>query len=139
MTNDTKKSIFILDNKLYKKEVRIFMAKTDSYVLTLKLKTNKSEIVALDKYFELSRKLYNALLDEGLKRFRLMRESKLYQQARKETDKKIKSSLFKQAEEYANYDKFALNKYSTSLPSTPFNVVLSSYRFKIDSIIDLGK
>ena len=120
MTNDTKKSIFILDNKLYKKEVRIFMAKTDSYVLTLKLKTSKSEIVALDKYFELSRKLYNALLDEGLKRFRLMRESKLYQQARKENNKKTKSSLFKQAEEYANYDKFALNKYSTSLRVNEF-------------------
>lgn len=95
-------------------------SKTDSYVLTLKLKTNKSDISALDKYFELSRKLYNALLDEGLKRFRLMRESKLYQQARKETDKKIKSSLFKQAEEYAGYDKFALNKYSTSLRVNEF-------------------
>lgn len=96
------------------------MAKTDSYVLTLKLKTNKSDIVALEKYFELSRKLYNALLSEGLKRFRLMRESKLYQQARKETDKKIKNSLFKQAEEYANYGKFALNKYSTSLRVNEF-------------------
>lgn len=95
-------------------------SKTDSYVLTLKLKTTKSDISALDKYFELSRKLYNALLDEGLKRFRLMRESKLYQQARKETDKKIKNSLFKQAEEYANYDKFALNKYSTSLRLNEF-------------------
>ena len=95
-------------------------SKTDSYVLTLKLKTNKSDLSALDKYFELSRKLYNALLDEGLKRFRLMRESKLYQQARKETDKKTKASLFKQAEEYANYDKFALNKYSTSLRVNEF-------------------
>lgn len=100
----------------------MFMAKskTDSYVLTLKLKTTKSDISALDKYFELSRRLYNALLDEGLKRFRLMRESKLYQQARKETDKKTKSSLFKKAEEYANYDKFALNKYSTSLRVNEF-------------------
>ena len=100
----------------------MFMAKskTDSYVLTLKLKTTKSDISALDKYFELSRRLYNALLDEGLKRFRLMRESKLYQQARKETDKKTRSSLFNQAEEYANYDKFALNKYSTSLRVNEF-------------------
>lgn len=96
------------------------MAKTSSYVLTLKLKTNKSEIVALDKYFELSRKLYSALLGEGIKRFKLMRESKLYQQARNETDKNIKSSLFKQAEEYANYSKFSLNKYSTSLRVNEF-------------------
>lgn len=90
------------------------------YVLTLKLKTNKSEIIALDKYFELSRKLYNALLSEGLIRLRLMRESKLYQQARKETNKSKKKELFKNAEEYANYGKFALNKYSTSLRVNEF-------------------
>ena len=95
-------------------------SKTPSYVLTLKLKTTKSDISALDKYFELSRKLYNALLDEGLKRFRLMRESKLYQQAKKEINKSKKKKLFKQAEEYANYDKFALNKYSTSLRVNEF-------------------
>lgn len=95
-------------------------AKTSSYVLTLKLKTSKSDIVALNKYFELSRKLYNSLLNEGLKRFRLMRESKMYQQARKETNKTIKKELFKKAELYANYDKFALNKYSTSLRVNEF-------------------
>lgn len=93
---------------------------TSSYVLTLKLKTNLSDVTALNKYFELSRKLYNSLLDEGLKRFKLMRESKFYQEARKETNKKVRNSLFKQAEEYAKYDKFALNKYSTSLRVNEF-------------------
>lgn len=91
-------------------------AKTPSYVLTLKLKTSKSDIVALDKYFELSRKLYNALLDEGLKRLRLMRESKLYQQARKEDNKK----LYKEAELNAKYSNFSLNNYSTSLRVNEF-------------------
>jgi len=95
-------------------------SKTDSYVLTLKLKATKSDIVALDKDFELSRKLYNALLDEGLKRFRLMRESKLYQQARKETNKATKRELFKEAEFKADYGNFALNKYSTSLRVNEF-------------------
>ena len=95
-------------------------SKTSSYTLTLKLKTNKSDISALDKYFELSRKLYNALLGEGLKRLKSMRESKLYQQARKETDKTKKRELFKQAELKYNYGKFALNKYSTSLRVNEF-------------------
>lgn len=95
-------------------------SKAPSYVLTLKLKTNKSDISALDKYFELSRKLYNALLNEGLRRFRLMREFKLYQQARKEINKCKRKELFKQAEEYANYNKFALNRYSTSLRVNEF-------------------
>ena len=95
-------------------------SKTNSYILTLKLKTNKSDTVALNKYFELSRKLYNALLGEGLKRLKLMRESKLYQQARKETDKTKKRELFKEAEIKHNYGKFALNKYSTSLRVNEF-------------------
>ena len=95
-------------------------SKTTSYTLTLKLKTNKSDISALDKYFELSRKLYNALLGEELKRLKLMRESKLYQQAQKETDKAKRRELFKQAELKYNYGKFALNKYSTSLRVNEF-------------------
>jgi hypothetical protein len=95
-------------------------SKTSSYTLTLKLKTNKSEISALDKYFELSRKLYNVLLGEELKRLKLMRESKLYQQAQKETDKAKRRELFKQAELKYNYGKFALNKYSTSLRVNEF-------------------
>ena len=94
--------------------------KTSSYTLTLKLKTSKSDIVALDKYFELSRKLYNALLGEGLIRFQLMRESKLYQNARKETNKKFKTEQFKQAQTYWKFSKFDLNKYSTSLRVNEF-------------------
>lgn len=95
-------------------------SKTPSYILTLPLKTTISDTAALNKYFELSRKLYNALLDEGLKRFRLMRESKLYQQARKENNKTIKRELFKQAELKYDYGNFALNKYSTSLRVNEF-------------------
>ena len=95
-------------------------SKTSSYTLTLKLKTSESDINALDKYFELSRKLYNVLLGEELKRLKLMRESKLYQQAQKETNKTNKRELFKQAELKYNYGKFALNKYSTSLRVNEF-------------------
>ena len=95
-------------------------SKTNSYILTLKLKTNNSDVIALNKYFELSRKLYNALLGEGLKRLKSMRESKLYQQAQKETDKVKRRELFKEAEIKYNYGKFALNKYSTSLRVNEF-------------------
>lgn len=95
-------------------------SKTNSYILTLKLKTNKSDMVALNKYFELSRKLYNALLGEELKRLKIMRESKLYQQAQKETDKVKRRELFKEVEIKYNYGKFALNKYSTSLRVNEF-------------------
>lgn len=100
----------------------IFMtnSKTSSYILTLKLKTSDSDIVALNKCFELSRKLYNALLSEELKRLKLMRESKLYQQAQKENSKTKKRELFKETEIKYNYGRFALNKYSTLLRVNEF-------------------
>ncbi|EES90292.1 transposase [Clostridium botulinum C] len=95
-------------------------SKTPSYVLTLRLGATKSDISALNTYFELSRKLYNALLGEGLKRFRLMRESKMYQQARKETKKINKNKLFKEVQLKYKFSNFDLNKYSTSLRVNEF-------------------
>ena len=90
------------------------------FVLTLPLVTTISDNSALDKYMELSRKLYNSLLGEALRRFNLMRESKLYQKARKETDKKLRQNLFKDAETKYEFDNFSLNKYSTTLRVNEF-------------------
>lgn len=88
---------------------------TSSFVLTLPLKTTISDDKALEKYFELSRRLYNSLLGEALRRFNLMRQSKLYNKARKETNKTLKNKLFREAEKKYEFDNFSLNKYSTTL------------------------
>lgn len=98
-------------------------AKTSSYVLTLPLKMTISDNCALEKYFELSRKLYNALLSECLKRFSLMRESKDYQKARNITDKTKKNKAFKEAEKKYQFDNFSLNKFSTSLRVNEFKEI----------------
>jgi len=50
--------------------------KTPSFVLNLPLKTTVSDNSALDKYFELSRRYYNAILGKLLKRYYLMIQSK---------------------------------------------------------------
>ncbi len=58
-----------------------------TFILELPLKSTISDVHALDKYFELSRKLYNVLLNESLKRLNLMRQSKQYQNIKKKTKK----------------------------------------------------
>ena len=89
--------------------------KTSSYVLTLKMKYTISDKSAINKYFELSRRLYNSILGETLKRFNLMRESKLYQQARKEPDKKLKQKLFIDAEIKYGFREYDISKFATKL------------------------
>ena len=73
-------------------------SKSPSYILTLPIKTTISDNSALEKYFELSRKYYNAILGKLNKRVKLMRESKEYQQTRKLTNQKEKRDGFKQLE-----------------------------------------
>jgi len=89
--------------------------KTSSYVLTLRMRYTTSDKSAIDKYFELSRRLYNAILSETLKRFNLMRESKLYQQARKELDKNKKYKLFIDAETKFSFREYDISKFATKL------------------------
>ena len=89
--------------------------KTSSYVLTLRMKYTTSDKSAIDKYFELSRRLYNSILRETLKRFNLMRESKLYQQAQKEIDKKLKQKYFSDAEIKYGFREYDISKFATKL------------------------
>lgn len=89
--------------------------KTSSYVLTLPLKYTVSDESALNKYFELSRRLYNAILGETSKRLNLMRESKLYGKARKETNKDLKKEMFHKAEEKYGFREYDISKFATTL------------------------
>jgi len=88
---------------------------TSTYILTLGLRYNTSDEKAIDRYFELSRKLYNAILGETLRRLKLMRESKLYQNARKETNNKLKQDMFKQAELKYGFWEYNISKFATTL------------------------
>ena len=106
-------------------------AKTSSYVLTLKMKYTTSDNSALDKYFELSRRLYNAILGETLRRFNLMRESKLYQQARKETDKKLKQKLFIEVEIKYGFREYDISKFATKLMINEYSSLGSHIKAKL--------
>lgn len=58
--------------------------KTTSYIITLKLDLNDRDIGILNKRFEIARKLYNSILGEGLKRYRVLKERKAYKKVKKE-------------------------------------------------------
>ena len=104
---------------------------TSSYILTLSLKTTISDTIALNKYFELSRRLYNAILDETLKRLKLMRESKLYNKARKKIDKKTKKELFKQAEIKYGFREYDISKFATTLMVNEYKTLGSHIKSKL--------
>jgi len=105
--------------------------KTPSYVLQLKMKYTTSDKSAMDKYFELSRRLYNAILGETLKRFNLMRESKQYQLARKESNKKIKQKLFIDAEIKYGFGEYDISKFATKLMINEYSSLGSHIKGKL--------
>ena len=102
--------------------------KTPSYVLTLKLKTEKYQEDIINKRLEIARNISNALTNKVLKRYKLMLESKEYMSIKKQLNpvnknyynsdniksKKIferqRKELYKQLEEL--YLKYDLSQYS---------------------------
>ncbi|MFF5994090.1 transposase [Lysinibacillus sp. KU-BSD001] len=98
---------------------------TPSYVLTLRLKTESFQDDILDKRFEISRKIYNACVNELYKRYRTMQQSKSYQKAKKMKKGKERNAIFSKLNV-----QFGLTEYSIHAFLTPM-----SQRFKqnIDS------
>ncbi|AKO92014.1 transposase [Priestia filamentosa] len=99
--------------------------KKSTFILQLPLHTTNSDVAALNKYFELSRKLYNVLLNESLKRLNLMRQSKQYQLIKK-LDKKEQTKAYRKAREDFRFTKYDLIKFSTPLRINEFKQVDSS-------------
>ena len=56
---------------------------SNSFIHELRLKTTPHQEKILNIIFELARYLYNAVLGEGLKRIKLIKESKKYAKAKK--------------------------------------------------------
>ncbi|MEO2601017.1 hypothetical protein [Clostridium butyricum] len=102
--------------------------KTPSYILTLKLKTEKYQEDIINKRLEIARNISNALTNKVLKRYNSLLESKEYIHIKKQLNpvnknyhnsdniksKKIfekqRKELYKQLEEL--YIKFSLSQYS---------------------------
>ena len=81
-------------------------------VLTIKLDTNNRDESILNKRFEICRKLYNAILAAGLKKFNALSELKIYRKLRKELAE-INKLYFKDGESRKSKinDKLRKEKY----------------------------
>lgn len=82
---------------------------SDSFIHEFILQTDPQQQKILDTHLEMARFLYNAVLNEGFKRIRLIRESKLFQKAKKNKDIKLYQEVDKQYK-FSDYDlqKFAI-------------------------------
>ena len=83
------------------------------YCVTFPLITEKYQETILNKRFEISRQLYNAVLSKAYKRYKSMIETKKYRQLKEQinnANEKEKKLLYKQLNEM--YKQYRLNEYS---------------------------
>ena len=83
------------------------------YCVTFSLISEKYQETILNKRFEISRQLYNAVLSKAYKRYKSMIETKKYRQLKEQinnANEKEKKLLYKQLNEM--YKQYRLNEYS---------------------------
>lgn len=105
---------------------------TPSFVLTLPLKYTVSDKTALDKYFEIARRYYNAILGKLLKRYYLMIQSKKYRHICRMAKSKERNELFKKIEEEYGLSGTAINKLITSLRVNEYKELGSHVTIKLE-------
>jgi transposase len=91
-------------------------ASTSSFICELPLKvTPKSEGILLSR-LEAARQIYNACLEEAMRRVKLIRQSKDFNKARSlKSNNPERKILFKRTRERYNFSEYALHSYSTKL------------------------
>lgn len=105
---------------------------TSSFILTLPLKTTISDESAINKYMELSRKYYNAILGKLLKRYYLMIQSKKYIQTCKMAKGTERNKLFDKISEDFGLKGTAISKLITSLRVNEFKELGSHITIKLE-------
>jgi hypothetical protein len=86
--------------------------KTPSFILELPLKVSNKDEKELLPRFESARQLYNAVLGEAKKRCMLVKQSKLFQQARKlDKEDKLRKELFQKSKDAYDFNDYSLQKF----------------------------
>lgn len=89
-------------------------AKTPSFVTEIPLRVNPHIEAELLTRLDAGRQLYNACLGETMRRMRLVKQSKTYQQAKRlKKDNPLRKQLFKQARDTYQYSEYAIHSYAT--------------------------
>lgn len=89
-------------------------SKTSSYILTLRLKTEKYQEDELNKRFEKCRKIYNSCITELFKRYNHMTESKEYRKNCKSKDKD-RNKVFNELNNKYGLTEYSLHKFVTPM------------------------
>lgn len=89
-------------------------SKTSSYILTLRLKTEKYQEDELNKRFEKCRKIYNSCITELFKRYNHMTESKEYRNNCKSKDKD-RNKVFNELNNKYGLTEYSLHKFVTPM------------------------
>ena len=93
--------------------------KTPSFILELPLKVSKSKEKELLSRFQSARQLYNAVLGEAKKRVLLVKQSKLFQEAKKipknDKNKTLRKEEFQKARNVYDLNEYSLHKYIVEL------------------------
>jgi transposase len=89
-------------------------ASTTSFVTEIPLITTSKDLSVLAARLEAGRQLYNSVLSEGLTRLELIRNSKLYQDAKlvAKTNKKERSTAFQKARETYRFSDYDLQAFA---------------------------
>ncbi|WP_414584242.1 RNA-guided endonuclease TnpB family protein [Scytonema sp. PCC 10023] len=88
---------------------------TPSFITEIPLIVDSKQEAELLSRFQAGRQLYNACLNEAMKRLELVRNSELYKTARKisRTQKKERSEAFKKAREQYRYSEYDLHAFAS--------------------------
>ena len=88
--------------------------KTLSFITEIPLVVSVTDERVLLSRFEAGRQLYNACLSEAMRRLRLVKQSKLYQNAKKiKSNKKERAAAFALANKAYNYSEYDLHAFAT--------------------------
>jgi len=85
---------------------------TDTFIHEIPLKTTPHDEAVLDVRLDAARQLYNACLHESLRRFDLMRESKMYQAVRELPQGKARNEAFKSVRGLHDFQEYSLHAFA---------------------------
>jgi hypothetical protein len=90
-------------------------AKTPSFVITLPLVTKGRDVAVMRKRFEAGKRLYNAVLAEGLKRLKFMRSDARWTALRTVDDLDAKRAGYRLLREEYQFSEYELSSFATGL------------------------
>jgi len=96
-------------------------SKTPTFILELALETSAHDESTLNARFEAARQLYNACLDEALRRLNLLRQSKGFQKARKmpkiakDKRNKERTEAFRELNAKFDFSEYSIMNYATKI------------------------